>query len=72
MEVAVDVFEESFDKMNTTYSETTVTVMARREEPNEEICVGIFDTLEDRFGVQHLAAGRRRESKKRTRGDCGS
>jgi hypothetical protein len=43
-----------------------------QEVPKEEAAVEIIKALEDRHGDQHLAAGHRRQPKKRTQCDGGS
>jgi hypothetical protein len=72
---AVDVFEERLYKMDTTdleaNRENSEAVTMHQEVPNEEAEVETVGALEDRYRDQNLDIGRRRQPKKRTRGDGG-
>jgi hypothetical protein len=48
------------------------TVAEQREVPKEEAAVETIGALKKRYGDRHLAVGRRRQLKKRTKGDGGS
>jgi hypothetical protein len=59
MEATVDVFEERFNKMDTTDLEAE-----QQDTPKEEAAVESIEALEDRCWNQHLAIGCLRQLKK--------
>jgi hypothetical protein len=76
MEAAVDVFQETLDKMDTTNLEAnhekSDAVAEHQKVPKDEAAGEIIGALEDRYRDRHLAIGRRRQPKKWTQVDGGS